>query len=304
MSLTSMLKGNDIFKGIMKQSIPSKDMFRTLSGNMPFSNQYTLRIAANLTTSYNSTVVGTAFDYMARFIIAQTIKDNKEKCYENLIAKKGLVFFNYGDSKVYLKLCNKYDNGIKEINKFIFNKHRFISKKAALDNIINVACYYARLEHIYRSGVLPKTSLLENEQMEIVKDLRKLCDVFKESFIKTGIVNENSKVAFNPAFGLCSFICGGADADVFIDGTLYDFKTTINKGYKWTDVAQILGYYILNQIACTIGDSTADLCNFKIDRIAMYKARYGEIEYVDIDTIDSFVLVNAICEIKEHLGIK
>lgn len=49
-----------------------------------------------------------------------------------------------------------------------------------------------------------------------------MCDVFQERFIPT--INSSSKIIYNPNFGVASAFVGGADGDVIIDGTLYDFK--------------------------------------------------------------------------------
>lgn len=307
MSLTSKLKGKDEkFKEIMKNSIPSKNMFNTLSGKKVFSNEYILKVPSNLSNSYYATVVGTAFDYLSRFIAARVINENKESSYENLVAERGLSMLNDMDPEVSLKLYKKYEEGIKEIKKFIFNKDRFISKESILENIIYISCYYARLEHISRSGILPvdiKATLFDKEQKEIVDDLKNLCNVFEDTFIKSHIINEKSEVVFNPTFGLCSFKIGGADGDIFIDGTLYDFKTSINKGYKWVDIAQIWGYYVFNLIAISMNDHTAVLSSYNIERIAIYKARYGEVEYIDTKMIEDSVKFNIMCEIKEYLAI-
>lgn len=117
---------------------------------------------------------------------------------------------------------------------------------------------------------------------EIFDDLVILSDVFQNKVIDSGLVTENSIVVYNPSFGRASKLCGGADADIYIDGTLYDFKCTKKVGYVWNEVAQILGYYLLDNISKKNNDPDNKLGKYKIDRIAFYRARFGEIEYYDI----------------------
>ena len=69
---------------------------------------------------------------------------------------------------------------------------------------------------------------------------------------------------------------------IYIDGTLYDFKCTKKERYAWKDVAQILGYYLLDCISKDHKDQENDLDKYEIRRIAFYKARFGEIEYYDV----------------------
>ncbi|WP_162309362.1 hypothetical protein [Cohnella abietis] len=92
----------------------------------------------------------------------------------------------------------------------------------------------ASLETVARSGLPPmdiEKSLIDDTDIKIINDLKLLCEVFQSKFINAGIVKENSNVVFNPRFGIVSMFCGGADADIFIDDTLYDFKCTKSRGY-------------------------------------------------------------------------
>ena len=65
---------------------------------------------------------------------------------------------------------------------------------------------------------------------------------------------------------------GGADADLLVGTTLIDIKTTVKWGYMWADAAQLVGYYVL---AAMNGEP------WPIDRLAIYRSRFGRIEYVD-----------------------
>ncbi|WP_191565976.1 hypothetical protein [Metabacillus idriensis] len=68
------------------------------------------------------------------------------------------------------------------------------------------------------------------------------CEVFIERFMLPHVITPKSNVVFNPHFGIASKSCGGADADIYVDGTLYDFKTSKLTGYRWKEIAQIFSY--------------------------------------------------------------
>lgn len=89
MSLTNMIQYEDDWKNFFKGNIPKKADFKTLSGHFAFSNDYEEQVEYKLSNSHYSSVVGTAFDYLARWIVArhgeiEYIDVSKEK-YQNLI---------------------------------------------------------------------------------------------------------------------------------------------------------------------------------------------------------------------------
>ena len=76
MSLTTLINGE--FKDFFKEAIPSKKEFKTFSGKSAFSKEYVQYAEYKLKNPYNSTIVGTAFDYLARWTIAKNINGMKE----------------------------------------------------------------------------------------------------------------------------------------------------------------------------------------------------------------------------------
>ncbi|MGP4073746.1 hypothetical protein ACTWQB_14470 [Piscibacillus sp. B03] len=227
----------------------------------------------------HSSVVGTAFDYIARFLIAKKV--NKiDDVQKRIVAINGLkILEKFTNKKTFISINKKYKKSVKTIDKYLNSKNQPFSK------LIPSTTFLARLEHIYRSGMPPRdinSSLLEEEPQEIIDDLYVLTETFIERFLKQQ-VDSNSDVIFNPHFGIGSQICGGADSDVFIDGVLYDFKSSKHLGYKWQDVAQLFGYYILYRVSLNQKDLSSMLIGKDIKKLAFYKARYGEVEYIDMD---------------------
>lgn len=293
MSLTTYLKGitqkEKKFCSIIKRIQPSSSEFSTLTNKPAFSKSLNIKVPYKLDYSYQAMRVGTAFDYLARFQVAQVIRNNKEKVYINMVAENFFILF--GRNRIEEKLLNnlkvEFEKAIETIKGFIY------SDKEIDKTIIYYANYLAKLEQCSRSLMLPKNgaeSLLNDVEENIENDLFKLCITFKECFVEK-IVSRESIVIFNPKFGKCSFLVGGADADLYVDGTLYDFKVTNKYNYKGKDIQQIMAYYLFQQMNLKFNDySSSFVPRYKepleITKVGIYLARYGEINYIDVSYID------------------
>ncbi|MDF2891786.1 MAG: hypothetical protein K0R80_2153 [Clostridia bacterium] len=312
MSLTSTLQGktekDKKFQDIIKTIINPRPSFTTVSGKKAFSAEYEELVPYSLSNPYYATLVGVGFDYLARFIVANKIKNtnSKRSAVNNLVAGNGLKRLEkITEKRLYDELDKKYKNSVKMCEGFVNDG------KSNLDEMLYIAGYLASLEIVARSGMPPqdiKKSLIVDTDIEVINDLRILCNLFENIFISSGILNENSSVIFNPRFGIVSMHCGGADADIFIDGTLYDFKCTKSKGYNWSDCAQIVGYYLLNIIDIRCGghgigiDEYGD--EYSIDRLAFYRSRYGEIENLEVELLGENKVEQGIEEIRKLWGLK
>lgn len=305
MSLTSLIKGKterDLeFQSIVKNVIPKKNQIYTLSEHDAFSSRYETLVPNQLKQNYHSAILGTAFDYLARLIIAQHVSLTHEEVWTDTTSNKGLyMLIKMTSGKVGQALILKYNQGLKIAENFVKN-----SSDVTMNLLIH-STLMARLEHIMRSGRLPMSiedSLLSEEDDQLLFELKGICDVFIDRFILPDIMTRTSDVVFNPHFESGSIACGGAEADVFIDGVLYDFKTTKQTGYKWQDMPQVLSYYVLHDISKRQNDESAVLYDRDMTKLAFYKARYGEVEQIDINTIDSKKMNNAVQKIIDVLNL-
>ncbi len=278
MALTHLISYNEDFKSFFKERIPKKKDFRTISGHAPFSKEYSAQAPYTLENKYNASIVGTAFDYLARWIIARTISENKEQACSDLVAELGISKCRIEANRLNIDLEDEYDVQLRKCRQYIYGTGN-------IEELIEVSVFFAKLEQVYRRQLMPfdiDMNHIFSVEDEIISDLKNLVSVFQKIISDTSLVNENSIVVFNPSFGGASYICDGADADIYIDGVLYDFKCTNKNGYTWNDVAQIYGYFLLSNVARIHNDTSSMLYDYDIHRIAFYRARYGEIEYFDI----------------------
>ncbi|MDA2124454.1 hypothetical protein PDM82_26510 [Bacillus cereus] len=290
MSLTSMLEGlkknEKQFQAIIKKVTPNRNDFQTMSGNVAFSNEYDMLVPYSLENPYNSKILGIAFDYMARLMIARIATNNREAFFTELAAEKGLdkIKLRRGEEdNISIKLENLY-------NKAVNLMRDFVEGGSDIQMMIRVSNFLAKLELVYRNNKLPEDilkSLFSHPSEDIARELEQMCKVFEDKFCIPEIIHKESEVVYNPNFGLASMMVDGADGDIIIDGVLYDFKTRKPFAYSWVNAAQLIGYYFLNEISLTARDLGYEGSSFNIEKVALYKARYGEIEYFDLKNTDA-----------------
>ncbi|MGA4713187.1 hypothetical protein [Bacillus safensis] len=297
MSLTSRIKNNKEFRDIILTIAPLKEDYTTLSGKTPFSKEYACLVESNLPHAGDSSLVGVAFDYLARFRIGQVIKNTDAGQY--LTALKGM-------KKLQIKTANfnLVDEYYTPLHTAVYN---FIKNNQELtDDIILVALRLGKLEQFFRMRVpkdFDKNEFLTIQRSEmLIPDLKELMAIFEDRFISSGIVNEKSEVIFNPNFGISSFLVDGADADIVIDGVLYDFKTTGNFKYDSKDSLQLSGYFLLNRFLREIEDNHLIIGSLNYDKISfnkvcLYKARFGEFECYDFDVVNEELLNDTVVDL-------
>jgi|GEM_PF-3361951 len=207
MSLKSKLSGtgeeDKNFQCIIKCITPDKKIIKTVSGVRPFSDEYKLKVPNELKNSYLASVSGIAFDYIARFFIGQAVENGRWNSFLKLNALKGLLNLQYHvDLDTYSKLEARYISYLTHIMEFVYsdfakvynlfdksNKIEFIAYKNFINKIsksnykyefdsshlISYSVYFAKLEMIYRSKVIPEdVNELTNLRMEQFNDLAQM----------------------------------------------------------------------------------------------------------------------------------
>ncbi|MDK2801760.1 MAG: hypothetical protein KFW09_00115 [Oscillospiraceae bacterium] len=308
MSLTSFLSGKSEsdkeFQRIIKEIQPKKIDFKTLSGKQSFSSELIIKVPNKLDKPINATVVGIAFDYLARFQIAQVILENKEDAHRKIVAMR--FFSRYESSiekNIFRKIEKKFSEGLEYIKVFISSNNE-VDK-----NLIKYVYFFAKLEQCWRR-MLPDDimDILKTPPSDIESDLINLSNDFRISFIKA-VVTSKSKVLFNPEFGKCSQRVGGADADICVDNVLYDFKTTKKFGYVGKDIQQLISYYLFSEINIDTCDMNSSFINsstmesYELNRIAIYLVRFGEINYMDMNYLCMKLKVKCMEDLINHLNL-
>lgn len=311
MPLTTIIKSKDPhdleFRSYIKEFISKYVVFKTESCKKPFSiKEYDLLQPFLLNSPWEAALIGNAFDYLARFLLALNSKESYSKFLENLSAVKGLVLliddYNHGLIRFIpknLKDPNVLLEEFKSSKDFLLS---ILSKNEnlqplQLEKICEIFCFFAKLEIFYRSGNALETIDTYFENKKYLPELLKLAEIFSVKFLNSRFVKNKKNIIYNPEFGYASALIR-ADGDLYIDGTLFDFKTSGNLTGKSYDVTQLVGYFLLNEVnRCALDLINKDSKHYDlfksqlldIKQIAFYRARFGEIEYCDLSNVPNNV---------------
>jgi hypothetical protein len=208
-------------------------------------------------------LIGTAFDYLFRFWL---------ETFNPSIQTNPWV----AEDSLSLEMVGATASVKRKIKRLLQESRashaEYVKTGELTDSIINTAIILAQLDAIHRANYLdPCLGQIEKPMVEELRDLLNLANK-KDFTAKTYCI-------LNPTFGYGSRVVGGADADLIIDDTLIDIKTTkigkMNRSY----FNQLIGYFILNELG------TVNRKQIKINRLGIYFSRYGELVTLSSDQI-------------------
>ena len=199
--------------------------------------------AVPLTRNYQT--LGTAFDYALRILVS---KLNPSLVNDfPLTAKSGIR----GDKRRR-----------QFIEDFEEKRKQFARGDISFSCLLADCIILAKLESVARTGNnFPNSQIFEVDERD-VEDIRNLVELVNPNDFKA-----NHTCVLNPVFGKSSKDVGGADADLIIDSTLIDIKTTKYLKFTREYFRQLVGYYILNK--------REGFPYGVIDHLGIYYARFG-----------------------------
>ncbi|MFA4861416.1 hypothetical protein [Methanoregula sp.] len=280
MSLTQFLQDPEV-----------KDRFRS-EFKKPAVTRKMLLQAPPQTNNYS--LVGSAFDYLLRFYLE----------YHNQTTRKSNIWL--ADTALTLleswirrgQITKEQFISVQKIVENAKARHKtFLQNGDLTDELIGSAIQLARLEMVYRIGIL--SEYIESIRSEDVQDLKKMI-----SLIPPEKFHANNICILNPTFGFASKVVGGADADLIIDDTLIEIKTTINPKFERDYFNQLIGYMVLKRI-CEMKILTeapdaetkksdlpkeevydfSSLPIHKITKVGVYFSRYGVLQTIDVGSM-------------------
>lgn len=250
----------------------------------------------------NYGVVGTAFDYLFRFrmewlskekaicregwvadsamrnIKAQLVEKSKKRKqvqFDEKISKKErgeLALLLRAIEKERAKRSKEFNKQLREFYEISVNQYEeaklnykdYLTTGEMTDNLVKSSIVLAKLDLYARAGYLDK-SIQSTEDADI-EDLQKLVSIIPDEMFVP------KKLCFlNPDFGEGSGLFGGADADLIVDDTLIDIKTTKHLVIDRIHLNQLLCYYV----ASLIGGINGVQHQCTIKNIGIYFSRHG-----------------------------
>ena len=266
MSLTSFLKKKEV-----------KTKFRETFKKPTFKLEGEI-IAPPRTENYG--LVGTAFDYLMRFILEY---HNPEAITFPWVAEQVpdylAEYIFVGDT---LDEVNRMNDVVEWVPSMIESakkeQKKFLESGEIDGNLLQACIVLAQTDIVFRTGKPPK-DYGEVEEGDI-DDLFGLMKAIKvENFIA------KNHLLLNPTFGEASRLVGGADADIIMDGVLIDIKTTKYLDFKRDYFDQLIGYYILTRIGGIDGIDR----NPEIKELGIYFSRPGKLVKFVVEEIQKYI---------------
>jgi hypothetical protein len=140
----------------------------------------------------------------------------------------------------------------------------YLSTGVVTGELLASSIMLAQLDQVYRRGDIPEDPGVVHD--EDVEDLRQLLAI-----VPPDLFHASRLCVLNPTFGKASSKIGGADADLVIDETLIEIKTTKTWAIRSDYIFQLVGYYLLS----TIGGIDGVPAGGEISRLGIYFSRFG-----------------------------
>lgn len=229
--------------------------------------------AKPVTTNYP--LVGTAFDYLMRFYLERM---NKNAITKHWVAENSVVILDVMCKAEKQNATTDMLEASKKM-KLLMNEAKkthdnYLGSGELDDNIIRTSIILAQMDAFYRSGMIyPQLGSVERGD---ITDLRNLISLVDERTFKS-----KSLCLLNPTFGYGSTLVGGADADLIIDETLIDIKTTKNLSFSQENYNQLIGYYILSKLG-----KLNESMKVPISKIGIYFSRHGILHTIQSSQIE------------------
>ncbi|WP_288039239.1 hypothetical protein [Acidiphilium sp.] len=265
MSLTTTYKSHREFRAWFKNIWPKVPI--VLSNNIMVESKF---------GQGSSAVIGTAFDYLLRFKIKKLnhrrVRNDtwlSEAYYERIRAYEE-VREAFSEEQFSHALI------VKNIIKSARGKlKKYLSGDLELEDLCHDALMLTTIDVVMRTGMFHDQIGEINEiYIDELKGMIKVIDDNKFRVKKLAILN--------PDFGDASRLVGGADADLILDKSLLDIKTSKSLATKRKMFDQLVAYFMLSKIQG----------HYEIENIGIYFARFNELWSISVTELFSGIDIN------------
>ncbi|MEE3439048.1 hypothetical protein [Ruminococcus sp.] len=291
MAIDSYLYGNtandEMIMSAVSSIVPNEEMFSTLSGNEPFSNQYKLYVPMRVKGDMSHILIELAFHYIAKVIVAAYCNDTNCDPFENSIAERSIKNLQPKIEKSYFQeVYERYEYATMQLQNYIDGEDN------STNNIIQHCFFLAKLDICYRKAAIPSdlSQFFTPATPDEVIEIKEMALKFGKSFIPR-VLRPESKIIFNPNFGFGECLIGETECDMIIDKTIIDLRTDIGTSYPRDRVTKSMVHFLLTEINRDFGNKENA---FPIDNLVFYSARYGETEILSLEDIDQYDITKAV----------
>lgn len=235
--------------------------------------------AAPRTTNYR--IVGTAFDYLLRFL---TKRMNPHAKTSPWVAEQGVRRIGVprgaldGDALAEIYTNPERQKAETYLRKATRHYEVFLKNGRVTEELLLSALRLAHLDVAIRAGPdRVDWFALESLNSDDVADLMALLALVDERAFTT-----THTCILNPTFGAASALVGGADADLILDDCMVDVKTTKEPRLDIRDFYQLVGYYLLLGLG-GLGRDEAETHQPQVTSLGIYFSRFGYLWKVRVE---------------------
>lgn len=250
MSLTSFLQQPDVRQRFREEFALPKLAKSIEMPAPPRSTRYAL--------------VGTAFDYLLRFYVQRL---NPCAVTSTWIAERVANILRLKVAHGRHDLLPLAEQAQQIVQQAQHDYEAYLATGQLTDQLLASVLRLAQLDPIFRAGVIDRN--LGNVFDEDIADLHQLISIVEPRWFTASRL-----CLLNPTFGAASLMVGGADADMVIDEMIIEVKTTKSFKLERDHFHQLIGYYILHEIA-GVDSGTTGHDKPAITKLGVYFARFG-----------------------------
>ena len=285
MSVASILKEKKQWPEIynfLKESSPYLEDFRVLGENNSQSENVRILDEIELSKS-ESTLIGNYSEFLFALVLCRRLVQHKERSFKTLCwsfeavrSRNYYSEFIKETAETLETLLYSYVSGAEIDFSSLVNASRFS------DVIEKEGLLYAGVTG-FETNQRIEAVLCEEVSERIIDVLHVLVAIFEKTFTENNLIRSDSVVIYHPWFEPWGQYLGGASADLYIDGYIYELKSGKREKNKWIDIGQIYAYYLLSQLCEQEREETEksnsisqfNLGKNKVEGIALYYSRTG-----------------------------
>lgn len=213
--------------------------------------------------SSNHGLVGTAFDYVLRWRLERA---DPHAHVRRWVAEAAMERLPASHRPLGARLLQR----AKE------QHARFLNDGKLTEDVCMATIGLAHLDTVFRSG----RGVAEVGAPPLAQDVEDLLALSEA--VPANLLRASGRCLLNPTFGEASVAVGGADADLVLDDTLVDVKTTKNFKLERMAFDQLVGYVLLARLGGIDADPQP---NEGIAQVAIYFARYARLVAWPLDRL-------------------
>ncbi len=268
-----MIRHVSSLKQFIRESPDVRHRFAALLPTPEFANRPLLIPPSRKYSAQEAGLIGTAFDYLLRFFVQRlNLPIAKSRRWIAEVALSDL------EEEAEWEIASLRANSVRKATTartlITTAKQQFstyLDSGKLSDDLVHSALNLATLDPIARAGV--GDEMIGVVSTEYIQDVKRLIQTVDESLFQA-----RSLCLLNPNFNESPDFAIGADADLVLDDVVIDIKTTQPCRLNRSDLDQLIGYFLLNELVGFAGATPTP----RVTKVGIYFSRHAYLHIIPI----------------------